>query len=654
MRLSIFSLAMMAAALTAHAGIDTPLTVDFSGRTAPALDVYASNVKTFRVSVLNTGAAVNLTGYTPVFFWAVSNQATAVVTASCSVVSTSGGVFNATLSASDLNYAGGSYIYGVGVTSNGTTTARQGVLRIIPDPLASGAGPVTWTTNLNWSLYTFVDGGGNGPYLFAGASLATNSRGQVTVTITGATASAAFGALTGSPYDNTILGSALTGTSNGAVASARSQAVTSVWTAAQYAGALLTDGTRAMSGNLDAGTRGATNLQQLAFSATNDPTGLFPTAHWSIMASGANELDVYGGGAIRLALGLDELTAYGRIVASSATTNIYDPNYVLNRAANDALYAGKTHNQPWSTITNAPPGMTPDNTASVTWQATATSAQGVVTWQATALYPSYVVDGGGLISVDGVARKLQHGGIDALAWSVTDGTALVAVANLVASNSMTIGGVTRTNWPAEAGAETDPVWLASGISNRVVTLEGYTNRAATAYGWGNHATNGYVTADTGATGIVAAAADAYNPTTRVLTWNTNAASGGGGGGSVPYVTNALIQALGSIPATAGATQTIDLTSGTVIQWTITNTPLTVTIGTGFGSWGWSNYGARVITEITHAGNGTAYTCVWPVATWSIPGGLTQLPLSQSSNALDLIEWFWDGTKYRMLNAVYGL
>jgi hypothetical protein len=40
---------------------------------------------------------------------------------------------------------------------------------------------------------------------------------------------------------------------------------------------------------------------------------------------------------------------------------------------------------------------------------------------------------------------------------------------------------------------------------------------------------GYLTNDTGATNIAAGSSDGYNPSTRTLTWDTNAVSGGGGG-----------------------------------------------------------------------------------------------------------------------------
>ena len=165
-------LALPLAALAA--GPATDITIDFAARTAPAQEVYQANAKTFNVTLKNAGATVNMTNYTPFFYWANSNTAAAIVTAACTVVSTTGGTFTATFTPAGLNSAG-TKIYGVGLTSNNVTVARQGAMVITPDPYAANVAPVTYTTNINWALinwsnlampYTAIT---NAPWLVSGS-----------------------------------------------------------------------------------------------------------------------------------------------------------------------------------------------------------------------------------------------------------------------------------------------------------------------------------------------------------------------------------------------------------------------------------------------------------------------------------------------------
>jgi hypothetical protein len=152
----LFFLLLPSSILPSTAAPSTPLTLDFSARTAPALEVYQANAKDFAVTLKNSGAAFDLTGYTPAFYWAPSNTSPVIVTAACTVVSATGGTFTASLSASDLNSTGNK-LYGVGVVSNSATIARQGTLTILPDPFAAGAAPVTWTTNINAALINWLN-----------------------------------------------------------------------------------------------------------------------------------------------------------------------------------------------------------------------------------------------------------------------------------------------------------------------------------------------------------------------------------------------------------------------------------------------------------------------------------------------------------------
>jgi len=169
--------------LTVAAYADPPLqrTVDFAGSTAPMIVVYQANNRTVQWTCRNN-TSLNGTGYTPFMWIAASNTASSIVTAACSWVSQTTCVFNAVLSPSSLN-TNGSWIYGVGLTSNGVTTARQGTFTILADPYASGAGAIDYTIPLNWSLYSYLYTSTEGPVRFGSSwTLTTNADGSVTVT----------------------------------------------------------------------------------------------------------------------------------------------------------------------------------------------------------------------------------------------------------------------------------------------------------------------------------------------------------------------------------------------------------------------------------------------------------------------------------------
>jgi hypothetical protein len=142
----------------AFAAIDDPKSIDFTSQTQPALQVYQASEKSYLWTVRNAGQILDLSGYAPFMYWATSNTAQAVVTASVEVVNATAGTFRATFSPASLNYAGGirGAIYAVGVTSNNITIARQGGFTIIADPYAAGVSPIDYSTNVNWANYNWV------------------------------------------------------------------------------------------------------------------------------------------------------------------------------------------------------------------------------------------------------------------------------------------------------------------------------------------------------------------------------------------------------------------------------------------------------------------------------------------------------------------
>jgi hypothetical protein len=136
--------------------------------------VYQATSKTFLWTARNSGAALNLTGYTPFMYWAQSNSASAIVTASCAIVSATGGTFTATFTPSDLN-TNGTCMYGVGVVSGSVSVAAHGTFTIVRDPYATGASNVTFTVSESDDLQSVVN---------RGASLSTTIASTASTPIT--------------------------------------------------------------------------------------------------------------------------------------------------------------------------------------------------------------------------------------------------------------------------------------------------------------------------------------------------------------------------------------------------------------------------------------------------------------------------------------
>lgn len=160
--------ALLALTMTASAAPQENLTSDFASGTAPGKQVYSCNEKSYLVTLRNNGTNWNGSGYTPVMYWTTNNSATGIVAAACSWQSQTGGVFVATFSATDLNFAAGNYIYGVGASAGSVTIARQGSFTILRDPYAAGGTPVTFSTPVNGSLYLWSGTIGGTGVVFVG------------------------------------------------------------------------------------------------------------------------------------------------------------------------------------------------------------------------------------------------------------------------------------------------------------------------------------------------------------------------------------------------------------------------------------------------------------------------------------------------------
>ena len=125
-----------------------PITVDSQTRSVPSLEVYQAEARTFRVTFKDGGAGSDVSAVTPFMWWATSAQASGFVTSSYASVASN--IIDFTFSASAMN-TNGDLVYGVGAGA----TYRQGTIRIIANPFATGIPAPAFSTNMNLAGYTF-------------------------------------------------------------------------------------------------------------------------------------------------------------------------------------------------------------------------------------------------------------------------------------------------------------------------------------------------------------------------------------------------------------------------------------------------------------------------------------------------------------------
>lgn len=489
------------------------LTLDFNGQIAPALTVFQANQKTFQWSLINNGTALSGTGYTPFMYWAQSNTAASVVTATCTWVTQTSGIFNASFSPSDLNTSG-SKIYGVGVVSGNVTVARQGVFTMRPDPYASGAGAITYTTNLNWSVYAYSQTFDEGPYRFLYSSHTTNADGSISVTITSTTAAVETDPIAAAWSNQFVPVTATNGWEIGSHGTFVTAAVTNGMASTSYVAGLgyvtvtITNGLAstnwvvAQSYVTASITNGFATTQQLTSAGTynhaevTNQLGGDGTNGYHL--TDAEHLAVTSAVASGIATGTPAYPAQLGTAAYSNSTQF--ENAGAASAATGGL-AGALGSAAWSNST--------------AFDAAGTSASMTGTLgTATRAYADAV----------GVAVTNALG---SAAWSdTTDFDAAGAAAGVTSGIPESIAGLIASNYypsanPSNFYPSANPSnWVTGvvtgGLPEAITALAGYTNPAQTAYGWGNHASGGYASTQqlVAASNVAAAAkvtADAAYP-----------------------------------------------------------------------------------------------------------------------------------------------
>lgn len=148
------------------------LAVDFSQGLAPAKlpipekRVAQYSTKTYQVTLTSNGRTWDATGYGLAAYWATSNNAPSVIPATCAWTTQTTGVGTVTFSSTNLSYAAGRYVWGVGVTNTATgasSIAGQGVFVLLADPYAAGGTNAVFTAVTNLASYTASTTNWTGP-----------------------------------------------------------------------------------------------------------------------------------------------------------------------------------------------------------------------------------------------------------------------------------------------------------------------------------------------------------------------------------------------------------------------------------------------------------------------------------------------------------
>jgi hypothetical protein len=135
----------------------SPLTVNSRGQYLDGIEVYRAAPRTFALTFQDGTNRTDLTGHTVWMAWSTNETAATVSTATCAVVSATGGTATATFSAAALNHAPGLYWYQVGAITNGSVSVvRHGRMTIRGSPYASGASAIVWTSNVVWGTFNPV------------------------------------------------------------------------------------------------------------------------------------------------------------------------------------------------------------------------------------------------------------------------------------------------------------------------------------------------------------------------------------------------------------------------------------------------------------------------------------------------------------------
>jgi len=155
-RIGIAMLSTLALCQLAGAALNESRTLELTQPAATSLRVFQANRWVYDWTVTENNLAKDLTGYTPYMVIMPSNTAAGCVTGVSYVVLATAGTFRVEWPAASLN-TNGTWIYEIGFKTNtNPMTRRQGVFILTPDPFAVGVGNISFSSNINASLYTWT------------------------------------------------------------------------------------------------------------------------------------------------------------------------------------------------------------------------------------------------------------------------------------------------------------------------------------------------------------------------------------------------------------------------------------------------------------------------------------------------------------------
>jgi hypothetical protein len=192
----ILPLLIFATAALADPPGPLPKTIDIQSLTAPEIRVFKANDRTIRFTAKDDDTASDLSTATITVAYYKQLQSSTITPATVAKVGGgTGGIFDATFSAADLNTDDGKYVYGVKIedAAGSVVTWQQGDFQITASPIASSTNTASFGTSVNWgTVATYSATATDGPNRFAGAGqvTTTNADGSITVTIAAASISA--------------------------------------------------------------------------------------------------------------------------------------------------------------------------------------------------------------------------------------------------------------------------------------------------------------------------------------------------------------------------------------------------------------------------------------------------------------------------------
>lgn len=441
MRKALFAMLMVAAGQALALDYE-PLAIDGRARgSGPLLEVYRASAKGYQVTFTDGTNTHDATGETPFMTWYTNQTSGGVVTSSYSVVSAAVGVVNFKFEETDLNHTAGRYWYSVGLTdTNGDLAAyRQGRLVIVGEQYGAGGSTAGFTTNISdgllpstitrdteWDTEAEVEAVWGTDIVTTGDtanvteamlafSAATDSELASTSTADRAYADALVDDLSGvsdaaTARTNLGLGTASTNPASAFATAAQGLladtalqvegdpvAQTQVWANAQYANAVLTDGSRAMTGDLNMGGNSVTNG---AWEGT-----VIADAYVADNITASSYLPLAGG----TMSGNIKMGATRAITGSpsSGATSLYMDLATVDQIfmwTSGGFFMSDTNGQPWMDV-NRSYAQLQTNAAGI-WQSvgTATNGNEIVNYDTMVSYVADQGGGGGSFSVYGFQR----------------------------------------------------------------------------------------------------------------------------------------------------------------------------------------------------------------------------------------------------------